>query len=84
LALGRRSIAIWLFRRPDGLPCGDVQSYFVHLSLADIPDPAERERLQKIPTGLTVDHQDLAALEAAGQEQVQKSPELATFRAGIR
>jgi NTE family protein len=68
----------------DGFPCGDVQTYFAHLSLAGIPDPAEREKLQNIPTGLTIDQKDVVALEAAGEEQVQKSPELASFRASVR
>jgi NTE family protein len=67
----------------DGHPCGDVQSYFVHLSLAGITDEAERRRLQAIPTGLTIDPGDVAQLVAAGEEQVRSSPDLAAFRDSI-
>jgi NTE family protein len=69
---------------PGGQPCSDVQTYFVHLSLAGVSDPATRERLNNIPTGLTMDHQDVVALETAGQEGVENSTELAAFRAGLR
>jgi len=64
----------------DGHPCGDVQSYFVHLSLAEVADPVERHRLQNIPTGLTLEAEDVQALETAGQTLVMTSPELAAFR----
>jgi NTE family protein len=64
----------------DGYPCDDVQVFLAHLSLAGIEDKAERERLGKIPTGLTIDPQDVAQLVAAGEEQVRQSPELAAFR----
>jgi NTE family protein len=69
---------------PDGTLCGDVESYFVHLSLAGIADPAERARLEKIPTGLTIDAADTARLVLAGEEQVKSSPELASFRDSLR
>jgi hypothetical protein len=64
----------------DGHPCGDVESYFVHLSLAGITDPAEREKLQQIPTGLTIDPADVALLVAAGEAQVKNSSTLIQFR----
>ncbi len=64
----------------DGHPCGDVESYLVHLSLGGIADDAERKRLQQIPTGLTIDAADIALLVAAGEEQVRNSSGLATFR----
>ncbi|HEY4075417.1 MAG TPA: patatin-like phospholipase family protein [Rhizomicrobium sp.] len=64
----------------DGHACGDVESYFVHLSLAGVTDPAERERLQQIPTGLTIDPADVALLVAAGEAQVKNSPMLIKFR----
>jgi NTE family protein len=64
----------------DGYPCDDVQVFLAHLSLGGIADKAERERLAKIPTGLTIDPQDVAQLVAAGEEQVRQSPELAAFR----
>jgi hypothetical protein len=50
----------------------------VHLSLAGIEDAQTRERLEKIPTGLTIDDPDVDALVAAGQEQIKKSPEIMT------
>jgi NTE family protein len=64
----------------DGYPCDDVQVFLAHLSLSGIADKAERERLAKIPTGLTIDAPDVAQLVAAGEEQVRQSPELAAFR----
>jgi NTE family protein len=64
----------------DGHPCGDVESYFVHLSLAGVTDPAEREKLQQIPTGLTIDPADVALLVAAGEAQVKNSIMLAQLR----
>ena len=54
--------------RADGHLCGDVESTFVHLSLAGIADQTERARLQQIPTGLTIDPADTALLVAAGEE----------------
>jgi NTE family protein len=67
----------------DGHPCGDVESFFVHLSLAGIADDAERQRLQAIPTGLTIAAPDVALLVAAGEEQVRNSQGLAAFRDSI-
>jgi NTE family protein len=67
----------------DGRPCGDVRSYFVHLSLAEIADPAERQRLQSIPTGLSLEPENAQLLEAAGQKLVLTSPELIAFRNGL-
>jgi NTE family protein len=64
----------------DGHPCEDVQTFFAHLSLAGIKDDAERKRLAKIPTGLTIDTPDVALLVAAGEAQVKESPDLAAFR----
>jgi NTE family protein len=65
---------------PDGTRCDDVESYFAHLSLAGVPDEAERRRLEKIPTGLTIDRPDIESLIRAGEEQVKASPVLASFR----
>jgi NTE family protein len=67
----------------DGHPCGDVEAYFAHLSLAGIADPAERARLGKIPTGLTIDSADVASLVAAGEQQVRESSALRDFRDGL-
>ena len=38
----------------EGHDCADVRGALVHISLASIPDPQERQRLQAIPTGLTI------------------------------
>jgi NTE family protein len=64
----------------DGHPCGDVETFFAHLSLAGIKDDSQRKRLEQIPTGLTIDAEDVSLLVAAGEEQVKQSPELAAFR----
>jgi hypothetical protein len=64
----------------DGLACDDVKVFFAHLSLGGITDKEERERLAKIPTGLTIDAADVSRLVAAGEAQVKQSPELAAFR----
>ncbi len=64
----------------DGHPCGDVESYFIHLSLDGVSDEAERTRLQAIPTGLTIDPADIALLVSAGEEQVKQSATLVDFR----
>ena len=64
----------------DGYPCDDVQVFFEHLSLSDIADAAEREKLQHIPTGLTIPDADVDQLMAAGEKQVRESKVLAEFR----
>ena len=68
----------------DGRPCGDVESFFVHLSLAGVADEAERKKLQSIPTGLTIDPADVTLLVAAGEEQVRQSAGLAAFRDSLK
>lgn len=47
-------------RRIDGHDCADVKVPLVHLSLDQVSDAAKRERLQAIPTSLTIpnDHAD--------------------------
>jgi len=64
----------------DGRACDDVQVFFAHLSLGGITDKEQRERLAKIPTGLTIPAADVAQLVAAGEAQVKQSPDLAKFR----
>ena len=64
----------------EGHACKDVQVFLAHLSLGGIADKAERDRLAKIPTGLTIDAPDVARLVAAGQAQVMQSPDLLAFR----
>ncbi len=67
----------------EGHPCDDVQAYLVHLSLADVPYAAARQRLQSIPTGLTVAEGDVDLLVAAGRAAVARSAELDAFRKSL-
>jgi NTE family protein len=60
-------------------PCDDVKSYFVHLSLGEIADPAERVRLERIRTGLTLPNADVDMLAAAGETLVRGSPVMQAF-----
>ena len=61
----------------DNHACDDTAGYLVHLSLAAVEDVQTRERLEKIPTGLTIDDSDVDALVAVGEEQVKKSATIA-------
>lgn len=60
----------------DNHACNDVSAVLVHLSLADVRDPAVRQRLQRIPTGLTLPDKDIEDLISAGEDAVKNSPEL--------
>ena len=68
----------------DGHPCGDVQSFFAHLSLGGVADKAEREYLQRIPTGLTIDKPDVDRLVNAGEAQVMTSRDIQLFRDSLK
>ncbi len=57
----------------EGHDCAEVRGALVHISLASIPDPRERERLQSIPTGLTIPDADVDALVASGEQLVQQN-----------
>ena len=57
----------------DGYDCADVRGALVHISLASIPDPQERQRLQAIPTGLTIPDQDVDLLVSSGEQLVQQN-----------
>jgi len=57
----------------EGHECGDVRGALVHISLASIPDPQERQRLQAIPTGLTIPDADVDLLVSSGESLVQKN-----------
>jgi NTE family protein len=57
----------------EGYNCDDVRGALVHISLASIPDPQERQRLQAIPTGLTIPDQDVDALVSSGEQLVQQN-----------
>jgi NTE family protein len=63
----------------DDHPCDDVQAFFAHVSLADISDPATRQRLESIRTGLTIDDQDIDLLVDMGMKGVENSPEIRQF-----
>jgi NTE family protein len=56
-----------------GHDCADVRGALVGISLASIPDPQERQRLQAIPTGLTIPDADVDALVSAGEQLVQRN-----------
>jgi len=60
----------------DGYRCDDVESIFVHLSLSDVTDESVRERLEAIPTGLTVSEDDLKLLIESGRHAVMNSAEV--------
>lgn len=60
----------------DGHDCRDVQGKLIHISLAGIQDAAKRERLQAIPTGLTIPDADVDALVAEGEALIQANPTL--------
>ena len=57
----------------DGYDCADVRGALVHISLASIPDPQQRQHLQAIPTGLTIPDADVDALVGAGEQLVQQN-----------
>ncbi len=57
-----------------GHPCGDVQGQLIHVSLAGIDDPAWRQRLERIPTGLTIPDADVDALVEYGEQLVRDHP----------
>ena len=57
-----------------GHPCNDVRGDLVHISLANIAEPAVRERLASIPTGLTIPSADVDALVQYGEALVRDDP----------
>lgn len=62
-----------------GVPCGDVASELVHISLSGLPETSEKARLLAIPTGLTLERGDVDLLVQAGYDAVTQSTELRTF-----
>ena len=60
----------------DGHDCNDVQGELIQISLAGIPDEAERRRLQSLPTSLTLPDADVDALVAAGETMIRDNPTL--------
>ena len=63
----------------DNHPCDDVKIFLVRLSLSDVGNAEARSRLQKIPTGLTIDAADVDALVDAGRSAVLSSPVIRSF-----
>jgi NTE family protein len=51
----------------EGHDCADVRGALVHISLASIPDRQQRERLQALPTGLTIPDEDVDLLVSSGE-----------------
>jgi NTE family protein len=69
---------------PGGRDCNDVDGGLVQLSLGEIADLATRERLQAIPTSLTIPDEDVDALVAAGEAQVVGNPTLRALLADFQ
>jgi hypothetical protein len=66
-----------------GHDCADVRGALVHISLAGIPDPELRQRLQAIPTGLTIADAEVEALIAAGEQLVQQNAKIRELISGL-
>ncbi len=60
----------------DGHDCKDVQGELLQISLAGIPNEALRQRLQSLPTSLTLPDADVDALVAAGETMIRSHPAL--------
>lgn len=69
----------------DGKPkaCRDVTPHFAHVSLADIADGPDRDRLAAIPTGLTIADGDVDALIQAGHDAVLCDRDMRKFFASL-
>jgi NTE family protein len=64
----------------EGYPCGDVAGKVLRVSLSDYPDQETRARLVSIRTGLTLPHEDIDALVAAGRTMIARDAgEIAAF-----
>jgi NTE family protein len=67
----------------DGHDCDDVKGALVRISLAGIPDPQMRQRLQAIPTGLTIPDEDVDALVSSGEQLVQQNAKIRALISGL-
>lgn len=65
----------------EGRACDDVQGLLARVSLADIEDPALRDRLRRVPTGLTLPSEDVDLLVAAGEAAIRRHAEVRAFLA---
>lgn len=63
----------------DGHACDDVLGLLLRISLSDHPDEAERQRLQAIPTGLTIPPDAVGQLVRAGEAMARDDEELRRF-----
>ena len=63
----------------DGGRCDDVRAALVRISLAEMPETPEKEKLLAIPTGLTIPPEDVDLLVKAGHDAIMNSPELRSF-----
>jgi hypothetical protein len=64
----------------EGYACGEVARKVLRVSLSDYPDQETRARLLSIKTGLTLPHQDVDALVAAGRTVIARdAAEIAAF-----
>jgi NTE family protein len=63
----------------DGVPCGDVKTQLIHISLAAMPAGPDKDKLLAIPTGLTVDRSDVNLLVEAGRSAIVTSEPLRLF-----
>jgi NTE family protein len=68
-------------RTLEGYDCADVKGSLIQISIAGVRDEAVRQRLQAIPTGLTIPDADLDRLVAEGETLVQQDE---TLRAVLR
>src|SRR5271165_4613744 len=67
----------------EGHDCADVRGALVHISLASIPDPQERQRLQAIPTGLTIPDEDIDLIVSSGEHLVQQNETIRGLISGL-
>jgi hypothetical protein len=63
--------------------CRMIDDHFVHLSLSDIADDEGRSALAAIPTGLTIEDQDVEALIAAGYDAALCDGDMRDFFKGL-
>lgn len=63
----------------DGTRCDDVQTALLHIALSDLPDSPQTDRLQAIPTSLTLERADVDLLVTAGHDAVTGSAPLRAF-----
>lgn len=63
----------------DNVRCDDVKSGLIHVSLAGLPETPEKDKLLAIPTGLTLQHENVDLLVRAGHDAVMNSAELRAF-----